>query len=171
MDGVFNSTNALSESQIREFYQQNIYPKSKIPFSFKFLKDVVASDIDTLPEVCFIHTDTIKDEVNNGYNNHWLVLIYDCLFDSYGYQKHYNLGDLQNKIYFVKLHPSRIQEFGSVVCGEYSLNFSDFYFNGQKREASDIGSEYCMLKGYTTDTKENDQKVLSWYKAGLSDSA
>lgn len=160
MSGVKATKNALSEQEIKNFYDKHIYPMSKIPFAFKFLKDAI--NTSDLPEICFIHTDLHPDNINNGYNDHWLLLIYDQFFDSYGYQEHYNLGEFKNQVNFVHLHPSRIQEFGSVVCGEYCLNFAEFYCN-YEGEPSKIGEAYCKSNGFSTNTKENDEQVLQWY--------
>jgi hypothetical protein len=168
MGDIKREGNALSEEQIRSFYQHKIYPNSHVPFAFKYLKDVINST--DLPEVCFIHTDQKQDEVNNGYNNHWLVLIYDQLFDSYGYQSQYNLGaEFKETVKFVNLHPKRIQSFGTVVCGEYCLNFANYYFTERTAEGSEnVGSDYTKINGYTTNTAANDEKVLQWYKEGAS---
>jgi hypothetical protein len=157
-NGVKNAQNALSEENIKNFWVKH-FPNVK--FQFRYLKDIV-DDPDNIPFICIVHTGLEKNSVNNGYNDHWLLIIYDKLFDSYSYQHHYNLGKLKDIVTPVKLHPNRLQEFGAVVCGEYCLNFLDFYY--KHKDSGDIGLDYCKLNGYTTNQKENDIKVLKWYE-------
>lgn len=160
MGSVKNDKFALSLDSIKSFYEKNIQSKSNIPFHFSFLQDINKKE---LPALTFIHTGEKQDEVNSGYSDHWLLLVYDKLFDSYGYQKFYDFGESNSLINPVILHPRRIQEFGSVVCGEYCLNFCDYFFS-EKDESEHVGANYCKIKGYSTNTKENDEEVLQWFR-------
>lgn len=157
MNIIASRKNALSEEQIKSFWEKNFDAK----FEFRYLKDIVDKPND-LPAICLIHTGLEKNNINNGYNDHWLLITYDKLFDSYSYHKHYNLKNLPKIVSFVDLHPARIQSFGSTVCGEYCLQFLDYFLKNQHKETN-LGLDFCKEYGYSTNTVANDEKVLQWY--------
>ncbi len=127
--------------------------------------------LDKLEDVehkhAYVHTGAEKNEYNNGYNNHWLYLYGSWLFDSYGYQRNYKLPSwVQN----VQLVPSRIQEFGSNVCGEYASVFYMYAHTLDEKQnrtdLSGIGKEFCEEFNFTKNRNANDNIVLQVFKNG-----
>jgi hypothetical protein len=115
--------------------------------------------LDSLGLNCFVHTGEQKDDYNNGYINHWMLIHGDGIFDSYGYQNHYKLP---SNLKFFHTVPKRIQEYDSDVCGQYCCQFYSYCHANPTK--TDPGIAYSHYYGYTTDRKKNDGEVLEWFK-------
>ena len=153
-DEVFQIRNALTDIQIKAFCLKN-----KIPYHYCDLKKL-SENMNDLPASCFVFTGNKKDEFNNGYSEHWLYLFGNHLFDSYSFQQHYTLNP---SISFVKLFPKQLQEFNSVVCGEYCLAIAH-YVATQDYEEGEVGIDFCNHYGFTKNKHQNDETVYTWYE-------
>lgn len=158
---TYSNSSALSLSQIKSFYDKAIFEKSQVEFSFCYLKELNKKDLST---IVFIHTGETKDNINNGYTNHWLVLDGNKLFDSYGYYDHYNLESLDLNFDYINTIPDRLQAFDATVCGEYCLHFINFIYEKNLDDESEIGKKYSTYYGFNSKRNENDEKVLTWYQ-------
>ena len=150
-DAPFEDKNIFSNVNIENFLH-----KHNISANIITLKEL-NENIDNAEKSCIIFTGDEKDEYNNGYSKHWLGLYGDYLFDSYGYQKDYKLP---SSLSFVKTYPSRLQEFDSVVCGEYVCCFLLFCNKIKKDNNSQIGKDFSLYFGFSTNRKENDNIVI-----------
>lgn len=151
---VFKSRNALSDHQIQAFCKKN-----KISYHYCDLKEL-SNNFEKLPASVFVFTGNEKNEYNNGYTEHWIYLFGNQLFDSYSFQSKYNLD---SRIQPVKLFPKQLQEFNSVVCGEYCLAFAH-YVHTQDFEEDDIGLDFCNYYGFKKNKHKNDETVFDWYE-------
>jgi hypothetical protein len=158
---TYSEKSALSLSELENFYNKVIRPKSNITFSFSYLKDYISKDNNN-NTIIFIHTGPDKNEFNNGYTNHWLVLDANTLFDSYGFYRHYNLGNLNFNT--VKTIPERLQAFDATVCGEYCLHFINFIYSNSIEDEEEIGKKYSQWSGFSENRNKNDEKILQWYE-------
>jgi hypothetical protein len=151
---VFNMKNALTDHELKSFCS-----KHNLPYHYCELKDLKNS-LDSLPNNCFVFTGNEKNDANNGYTEHWLYLFGNQLFDSYSFQKHYNISD---SIEPVKIYPRQLQEFNAVVCGEYCLAFAS-YIEENEFEEDEVGNDFCNYYGFSKNKFKNDEKVYNWYE-------
>lgn len=141
---------ALGNKVIESFCKKN-----NLPYSLCYLSQLASNK----NKYCFVFTGNEKDNFNNGYTHHWDVTAGNYIFDSYGYAHKYSLPERMKPI---KLHPSRIQEFNSDVCGEYCCRFL-WYMIRENPDFENLGYDFCNVAGFTSNQKENDKKVLEWY--------
>ncbi len=180
--GVFSDGNALTDKQMVDFCRKHAIQDNLLNLD-KFNKSPEEAN-----QYCIIYTG----EEPNAYNTpeaftqkriknktytvhsqphteHWLALYGDKIFDSYGYFDDYKWPGGLN-LQPVKLFPSRIQEFDSVVWGEYVLCFLSYIKDLEEKNKLDggalrnIGRDFCHVMQFGTDRRENDAKVLRWYE-------
>lgn len=158
---------SLSNIQLEEFCKNN-----DLPYNFLDLAELVEQHDIEIPQ-SFIHTGIKQNKYNNGNNNHWLYYIApNKIFDSYGKSNdNYHL-DGKYKI----LPNEQLQNFDTVVCGEYCLSFN-WYLNKiflKDQELNSNSSYATLIKEYikhfkfTKNEKENDNIVRQWYNSMLS---
>jgi len=147
---------ALSNTQIESFCH-----KHGLEYCLLTLEQLNAS-AGVGKKFCFIFTGNNKDEYNNGYHNHWLFKFANYLFDSYGYQSQYKLPP---NLKSITNHPTRLQSFGSDVCGEYCCVFYLFVkTQGAQLDFRNIGEHFSNYYGLGTNREENDKKILATYR-------
>ncbi len=144
----------VSESVLKRFCSKN-----NLPYKLITLAQLHS---DSPSRYAFVFTGDKADKFNGGYHNHWLFLLGSHLFDSYSYQKHYNLPEWCEP---VALHPAQLQAFGSNVCGEYCCTFYQYSFDKSEQDSLDeIGLDYCNEYGFTNERDRNDKIVLEAFK-------
>jgi hypothetical protein len=154
---IFKSSNALTDKDLQQFCS-----KFKIPYKEITLEQLVTGKVT--PNQAFIFTGEKQDEYNKGTDHHWIYLYFQHLFDSANFHR-YNLGNLQ--VDYVTTTPKQLQEFGSVVCGQYALAFAEFA-NKYGGDEEDLGQDFSEEFGFTSSKKENDEIVRKWYDDKMS---
>lgn len=171
-DRVFSDRESLTNIDIEKFCKKN-----NIDINILTLKEL-NENVDSAKRFCVIFTGTEKDKYNTlpaktvdhggievkydeqALTHHWMALYGDKIFDSYGYQSDYVLpAELKS----VHCMPSRLQEFDSVVCGEYSLCFLYYCKTNKDFAISTLGRDFCYHMGFTSNRLKNDEIVLAWY--------
>lgn len=143
---------ALSNNELASFCSKN-----KLPYKMIELKDVPQLE----DRYSFIFTGEDKDELNEGNNKHWLLVDGNLVFDSYGKSNSYKFPE---QFKFIKNIPKQLQEFNSVVCGQYCLAFLKFLIDNPDLKEKDLASEFSELHDFNNDRAGNDRKVLDWYE-------
>ncbi len=152
---ILNSNKtALDENQITAYCNKN----NIAPFKIIVLSQL-EEELNNLPLFTFIFTGQEPDNFNKGYKQHWILLVGNHLFDSYGHIDKYNIPE---SIQPVITHPARLQEYGSAVCGHYCLAVAYFATNN-KYDEDNLGTEIVAHYGFQTIRKRNDEIVLSQY--------
>jgi hypothetical protein len=116
--------------------------------------------LDTLKhgQIGFVYTGSEANRYNKGHTHHWMLLINNKLFDSYGnYNNTFSTPD--PLIYFV--NKSRLQAFDSCVCGEYCCSFYDFYNQSGGCDVNDYKNTFEL----GLDQDRNDANILKWFKS------
>lgn len=170
---VFDDKNSLTNKDIENFCKKN-----DININILTLEEI-NENLENANKFCIIFTgnesnkyNTLPEKIVNHegkevkYNkqaltHHWMAIFGNQIFDSYGYQKDYVLPDVLNS---VDCNPSRIQEFNSVVCGQYSLCFLYYCKNEKDLSINTLGRDFCYQMGFTTDRLKNDEIVITWYE-------
>ena len=170
----FSEKNTLSNYDIQNFCKYNDIPANIITLEEFNLEP------DNANKFCVIYTGDSGNKYNTlpekteqtahgkfklaeqKLTHHWLGLYGNKLFDSYGYGRDYIMPSFVD---YVKNWPSRLQEFDSVCCGEYVLAFL-YYCKQNKASANNtnLGRDFCHEFDFGTDRRENDEKVIAWYK-------
>lgn len=143
---------ALDNKQLKSFCQKN-----GIEFHECDLAEIKSNKLTK--KQYFVFSGDKPNAVNSGSDHHWLFLHYNYLFDSAG-QTDYSVG---SNIKFVKTHPKQLQQYGSVVCGQYCLAFAYFLkdFDGDLDEA---GIEFSESFNFDSNRKSNDEIVRLWWE-------
>ena len=170
----FSNSSALTDSQITAFGNAHGFEITIIDL------DEFNSNPDAAGKYCALFTGNHGDKYNtlpkkvqrNGdkeivydeqkITKHWLGLYGNLIFDSYGYQKDFTFpADFE----FTHTYPKRLQEYDSAVCGEYVCAFL-YYCNKTNADptSTDVGREFSLNMGFSVNRKENDNKVLAWFK-------
>lgn len=146
-----SSSLITSEDQLRDFCSSN-----KLQFEI-----VNLSELESFKKpYAFIHTGAEKDQFNGGNTNHWMFLVGNQVFDSYGLQEDFLLPSWCT---YVRLQPKRLQEYGSNVCGEYCCTFYQFAHASTDLNNEDLGLDYCDSLGMSENRNKNDKIVQSIY--------
>lgn len=135
-------------------------------------------NLDKLPELkydqAFCYTGDKPNEVNSGNPHHWLYVIGNHIFDSYGKDEN-NEYKLPEGFKIFKQKPNRLQEYNSDVCGEYCTLFakfvqdlengSDIDTDSDDDEATDnkeakLAQKFINEFGFTSDQRKNDEIAL-----------
>jgi hypothetical protein len=164
---VKSDQQSLSNFQLEEFCKQH-----SLPYQYIELKELVDNKTAEFPQ-SFVHTGIRKNDINNGNDNHWLYFVApNRIFDSYGkandnYHLHNDFEVLPNE---------QLQNFDTVVCGEYCLSFN-WYLNKEylkenelvdNKSYAELVKKYIKHFNFTKNEKENDNIVREWYNRMLS---
>jgi hypothetical protein len=149
---VFDRANALSDANLKEWCVRN-----KLKFHI-----VELANLDKLVERrAFIFTGNVRNEQNQGNTHHWMFVDGRLIFDSYGDKSVYSLpGEYK----FIKTTPRRLQEYNSVVCGEYCCAVYKLLSEYNERDPEQIGEAYCEEYGFGANRSLNDRIVAKWYE-------
>ena len=137
---------------------QKFCTSQHLPFNNITLEEL--NNSSSIPKFTFVFTGNDSNQYNGGYHNHWLFLFSNQLFDSYSYQKSYQLPEW---VQSVQLVPKVIQQFGSNVCGEYCSAFYWFVKKLEKTDNNNLGIQFCNFFHLTGDRDSNDAKINKWF--------
>lgn len=150
LDSLFDPHNSLSNISIKNFCSKN-----NLPFH-----EIELSNLDKAHEKAyFIFTGNNTNSANNGNSHHWLLLYGPKIFDSYGKHDY----KIPNNLSFFTNHPHQLQEYDSVVCGQYCLAFLSFAEHNPSESLEDLPISFSEYYGFTNDKQKNDRIVKSWY--------
>lgn len=152
MQNITSDKYALTNDDLKSFCNLN-----NIPYQLETLQNLDKTDLTQ----AFVHTGEKKDEKNKGNTNHWLYLINNHIFDSY--------GDPKAFVYPSDIIPfpnKRYQKFGTNVCGPYVAAFCDFINTrpeDQKWDPKEIISEFEDFFKLTNNHEANDESIQAWF--------
>jgi hypothetical protein len=123
---------------------------------------------ENLPYYTLIFTGETKNETNGGFDHHWLGLVDNNIFDSYGMRTNpYKLPEFINR----SKNP-QLQEYNSDICGHYVLLlFNHVYLNNEKSEDEPLSWEdqiRTFMEKYNLSAqhkRENDRTILKAFNA------
>ena len=105
----------------------------------------------------YVFTGSSKNEANEGNVHHWLAVVGDEVFDSYGLED-YKLPDNYR---FMKHTPRQLQHYSSNVCGEYCSLLLLLASKNEQEQGSNLAQEFITKYKLGNNQTHNDRIILN----------
>lgn len=148
---AYSKKSELDENELKQWCNYN-----KIPYHVTDL-----SNLDTFEhDAGYVYTGDTANEVNNGNPHHWLAVVGNSVFDSYG-QHDYKLKEGFD---FMKHSPKLLQHWDSNVCGEYCSLLLSLAHEKPNLDSEEIGQAFVEQYGFGNNRSNNDLIALKGFK-------
>ena len=163
---IFNENKALTSSQIKKVWSKFCPEWAYQEYELSELKS------EGMAPYAIVFTGNKKDETNDGNDHHWLALVNNSIFDSYGMGKGEKKTQYKLPANIKTFKKPQFQEYNSDICGEYCLLF---ILNAVEHEDKENLDNHDLLVSFQenydvspTDRRHNDEAILEAYKKIVS---
>ena len=115
-------------------------------------------------DIAYVYTGDKRNESNNGNVHHWLLVVGNHLFDSYGKTTKDNSYKLPENIKLFEQKPNQLQSYGTTVCGPYCCLLHKYVKENPNIPENEYAQSFINAFSLTKDTKQNDKIILEEFK-------